>query len=91
MRIDQRFKLRTVAGEHMIMDMRGSSVNMTKVFSLNEPAAWLWRKIGGDSFDEPMLVEWLCNEYEVSAEVAKADVSSMVGLWRKFDMVYDDK
>lgn len=90
MRLNPRFRLRTVAGEHMIVET-GVAVNMNKVFSLNGPAAWLWRKIGSQDFDEQLLVDWICAEFEVERSVAEADVRNMVNLWRGYDMLYDDK
>ena len=90
MRLNPRFRLRTVAGEHMIVET-GAVAGKDKVFSLNEPAAWLWRKIGLQEFDEQLLVDWICAEFEVERSVAEADVRNMVNLWRGYDMLYDDK
>lgn len=88
MRLKNNFRLDLVAGEYMLLDTSGDTVNFNKVFSLNEPAAWLWRKIGAQEFDEPMLVEWICQEYEVSRDDATADVSNMVRLWQEYNMIF---
>ena len=87
MRLNPRYKLNTVAGEYMLLDTSASSVNLNKVFSMNEPAAWLWRKIGDREFDEALLVDWICQEYDVSRDVAGPDVSNMVRIWREYGML----
>lgn len=87
MKLDSSFILRDVAGEHMLVNSRASTVDMSAVFSLNDSAAWLWHRIGECEFSEPLLVQWLCEEYEVPEDVARADVRDMVALWRQFGMI----
>lgn len=87
MKLNQNFRLDLVAGEYMLMDMTKAAAGANGVFSMNEPSAWLWRRIGTREFDEPMLVEWICAEYDVSRELAATDVHNMVTLWREYGMV----
>ena len=90
MKINQAFKLNEVAGEYMLVNTGDRAVNLSTVFRLNEPAAWLWRKIGDESFSEEKLVDWLCGEYEVTREVAAEDVSAMVKVWKEYGMLRPD-
>ncbi len=71
----------------MLLDTSARSVNLSKVFSVSEPAAWLWEKIGDADFDEPMLVDMLCGEYDVTREIATEDVRNMVRLWNEYGML----
>lgn len=87
MRLNNRFRLDVVAGEYMLLDTMAGTVNLNRVFSMNEAAAWLWRQIGDREFDEPMLVRMICSEYGVSSDVAGSDVAKMVRLWREFGML----
>ena len=82
MRLDPKFELDCVAGQHMLVDSASDCV-----FGINEPAAWLWERIGQQDFDEPLLVEWLCAEYDVDPLRAKADVHNIVLLWQKYGML----
>jgi len=86
MRLNQDFKLNVVAGESMLVNTKGAAA-MTSVCSLNEPAAWLWKRIGTEEFDVPALVEWLCEEYEVDAKTAEADIVDMLIVWKEYGMV----
>lgn len=90
MKVNQAFKLNEVAGEYMLVNTGERAVNLSTVFRLNEPAAWLWRKIGTESFSEEQLVNWLCEEYEVTREVAAEDVSAMVKVWKEYGMLRPD-
>lgn len=87
MKLNPNFKLEKVAGEYILLDARTDSVDLNKVFSMNEPAAWLWRKIGAQEFDEHLLVSWICDEYDVDPGLAESDVCKMLMLWDKFGML----
>lgn len=89
MRLNPEYKLRVVAGENMLLNVGPKTVNLAAVFSLNDSAAWLWRKIGRQEFTEELLVEWLLDEYDVDADIARADVHDMLLLWHKYGMLID--
>ena len=84
MRIKQGFVLREVCGERVIVGEGLSAINFGKLLALNETAAWLWKQAQdmGD-FTIEALAEKLCEEYEVEADEAKADVEQMVAEWQK--------
>lgn len=89
MRLNPVYKLRTVAGENMLLNTGRKTVDLANVFSLNDSAAWLWRKIGNQEFTEEQLVEWVLDEYDVDADVARADVHDMLLIWHKYGMLID--
>ena len=80
--------LRTVCGEHVIVGEGLGTVDFGKLISLNETAAWLWKKAGemGD-FDIDSLTSALCEEYEVEQDQARADVTKMVAQWQEIGIV----
>ena len=88
MKQKEGFVLRTVCGEHFIVGEGLGTIDFGKLISLNETAAWLWKKAGemGDfSIDE--LAAALCEEYEVDAQQARADVEKMVAQWQEIGIV----
>ena len=87
MRLKPSFRLNRVAGEYILLDTEVDTIDMRKVFSMNEPAAWLWKKIGDSSFDERSLVDMICSEYDVSAADAERDVANLIRLWREYGML----
>ena len=88
MRIKEGFVLREVCGERVIVGEGLGAINFGKLLALNETAAWLWKQAQdmGD-FTIEALAEKLCEEYEVEAGEAKADVEQMVAEWQKVGVV----
>ena len=80
--------LRTVCGENVIVGEGLGTIDFGKLISLNETAAWLWKKAGemGD-FDTAGLVKALCEEYDVTADEARQDVDKMVAQWLELGIV----
>ena len=83
MKIKKGFVLREVCGERVIMGEGLGAINFGKLLALNETAAWLWQQAQdmGD-FTIEALAEKLCEEYDVTPDVAKADVEQMVAEWQ---------
>ena len=83
MKIKEGFVLREVCGERVIVGEGLSAINFGKLLAQNETAAWLWKQAQdmGD-FTIEALAEKLCEEYEVEADEAKADVEQMVAEWQ---------
>ena len=88
MKQKEGFVLRTVCGEHVIVGEGLGTIDFGKLISLNETAAWLWKKAGemGD-FSIGELAAALCEEYEVDAQQARADVEKMVAQWQEIGIV----
>ena len=88
MRLKKGFVLREVCGERVIMGEGLGAINFGKLLALNETAAWLWQQAQtmGD-FTVEALAEKLCEEYDVTADEAKADVAEMIAEWQKVDVV----
>ena len=51
MKIREEFKVREMAGEHVIvMPGRGGAADMTRIVSLNPSSMYLWEKLRGREF-----------------------------------------
>lgn len=88
MKLKSGFVLREVCGEQVIVGEGLDAINFGKLLSLNETAAWLWKqaKAMGD-FSVEELAAKLCEEYDVSADDAKADVAAMIDEWQQVGVV----
>lgn len=86
--IKKGFVLREVCGENVIVGEGLEAVNFGRLLALNETAAWLWKQAQamGD-FTIDALAERLCEEYDVTNEVAQKDVATIVGQWQKEGVV----
>jgi len=91
MKQKEGFVLRTVCGENVIVAEGLGTIDFGKLLSLNETAAWLWKEaqLQGE-FCVDSLAEALCQEYEVSAEQAKTDVTAIVEKWNELGIIETD-
>ena len=90
MKQKEGFVLRTVCGEKVIVGEGLGTIDFGKLISLNETASWLWEKAAelGD-FSVDSLAAALCDEYDVTPEVARRDVAAMVEQWKEQGIVED--
>ena len=80
--------LREVCGEKVIVGEGLQTINFGKLISLNETAAWLWKKGAelGD-FTAEELADALCQEYEVDKARALADVQQILKTWQETGLI----
>ena len=87
MKLKKGFVLREVCGEKVIMGEGIGALDFGRLLCLNETAAFLWKCASAGDFSIDSLTEALCNEYDVSAELAKKDVAAIVAEWQKVNVV----
>lgn len=76
MRIKEGFELREICGEHVILSHGMDNIDFSKIISLNETAAFLWKQaVGKEAISEDGLVSSLLEAYEVDEETARKDVA----------------
>ncbi len=81
MKIKDGFILRQICGEYVVVGEGLTQVNFNKMLSLNESAAYLWKAVAGKEFTKEDLVTLLLEQYEVTPEVAAADVDKLTAVW----------
>jgi hypothetical protein len=90
MKLKKGFVLRDVCGDKVIVGEGLEEIDFGRLLSLNEVAAWLWEEATKLSeFTIQSLAEALCNEYNVSSELATKDVTNIVKKWQEMNMVED--
>ena len=72
--------LRDVCGEKVLVGEGLGAVDFGRLISLNETAAWVWEHLD-ETVSIDSLAQALCQEYDVSPEVARPDVERLVGEW----------
>lgn len=81
-------QLRKIQNQYMIVEASAGNVNMSNVYSLNKTAADLWELISTEERTVEELVEWLCSNYAVGADVAQDDIERQLAEWREFGLIY---
>ena len=81
MKTKKGFEVRNVCGENIVIAHGVENIDFTKVITLNESAAYIWKKVEGKEFTEEDMVDALMAEYEVGKEQAQADVKKLAASW----------
>ena len=77
MKTKKGFVLRNVCGENIIVAEGKENIDFTKIISMNETAAYLWKNVEGKEFDSDTLMSLLINEYEVDDATANKDAKNI--------------
>lgn len=88
MRINDKAKVRTVAGENIVMMQNTDGTDMTRVIALNESALALYNKLAGHEFEIDDVVRVLTDEYEVNESDARKDAEAWVTDMKKNSLVF---
>ena len=81
MKTKKGFVLRNVCGENIIVAEGKENIDFTKIISMNETAAYLWKNVEGKEFDSDTLMSLLINEYEVDDSTANKDAKNIAKQW----------
>ena len=83
MTIKEGFVLRTICGQNVVSGEGTSQVNFSKLVSLNETAAYLFKAVQGREFTAKTLANLLLDAYEVDRETALKDAESLCAQWKE--------
>lgn len=83
MKLRNDLTLRQFGDEYIIVDPSQDMVDMSKVFTLNESAAFIWNELQDIDFTVEDIVSLLLESYEVSAPQATADAKNLVHVFEK--------
>ena len=87
MRINDKMKVRTVAGENIVIMQDASGSDMTRVVALNESALLLYNALAAREFEVDDIVRLLTEEYEVNETDARKDAEAWVSEMKKNALV----
>jgi len=89
MRFDERKKVRTVAGENIVIMQADGEADMTKVVALNESAMLVYEQLKGKEFAVADVARVLTDGYEVDEATAMADAEELVANMRREHLIID--
>ena len=81
--IKEGFVLRTICGQNVVSGEGTSQVNFSKLVSLNETAAYLFKAVQGREFTAETLANLLLDAYEVDRETALKDAETLCAQWKE--------
>lgn len=83
MKLKKDLILREMGNEFVIVDPSQDVVDMSKVFTLNETAALLWRKLDKIEFSIQTVADVLVNYYDVEYSQALKDADILINQFEK--------
>ena len=75
MKIKSNYKLRTIAGETIIVKQGASSTDLTYIIYLNDTAKLLYEELYGKEFTLEDAASILIDNYDISHELAIKDAT----------------
>ena len=79
MKIADKYKVRELAGEHVVVVQGSYGADMTRIVSLNASALYLWEALRGREFDIDEIVRLLPAHYDVDEATARRDAEAWAG------------
>jgi len=83
----KEFRLNRVADEAMLVKAGGREADMSKIYGLNEPAAWLFEQLADEDFDFDRMVEVLTGEFDVDVPAAGEDIRELIDEWKSYGII----
>ncbi len=87
MKIREQYKVREMAGEHVIIMQGRVGADMTKVVSLNATSLMLYENLQGRDFTSDDVVDLLTSNFEVGREVAERDAVAWIDKLRNCGLI----
>ena len=88
MKVKPDFELRTVAGENILVATGKMSTNFSKLISLNDSAAYLWKEVSAmPSFEIATITDLLVKRYDVDRATVLVDATMIVDEWLKAGVI----
>ena len=89
MKTKKGYRLRQLGKEYILVAEGLEVMDVNKMISMNETAAFLWEAVEGKTFDTEALAKLLVDEYDISMEVAEKDVTALLQTWNKAGVIED--
>jgi len=89
MKLRSELVLRQLGDEYVIVDSCKGVMDLSKVYTLNETAAFLWKELHVRDFDYSDIVELLLERYDVEKEQAESDAKDLMRKFKKINNVED--
>lgn len=86
MRLKEGLTVRKVGDDYVIVAPEQGMVDLSKVYSLNETAAWLWEQLQDKDFEFQDLITLIREQYDVdslSEEQLGKDMKELVSFFRE--------
>lgn len=81
MKLKKGYRLRSLGQEFILVAEGLGAVDFSRMISMNESAAFLWKEVEDKDFDAEMLTTLLTDNYDIDHETAQNDVAVLLESW----------
>ena len=78
MKLKEQYKVREMAGEHVVIMQGKLGSDLTRIISLNDSALYLWQSIEGKEFSVNTISELLTEQYGIDDQIATTDAQRWI-------------
>ncbi len=86
LKVEKQFVLREIAGDYVIIPVGKTALEFNGMITVNESGVIMWEMLLKGTTQEALLSA-LLEQYEVSEEIAKADVQEFLETLLKYDII----
>lgn len=93
MRLRKDLEVRQVGEDYVIIEPDQGMMDFSKVYTLNETAAWLWNSLKNKDFTVDDVVKLLMEEYELTDndhKTVEADAENLIAIFKKNNLLAED-
>ncbi len=76
MKINPKFRIREIAGEHVIVNQGTANADLTRIISLNATSVALFEEFSGRDFTVADAADFLVATYRIGRDRAETDADS---------------
>ena len=87
MKTRKGYTLRSLGKEFILVADGFEAVDFSRMISMNESSAFLWKEVEDKEFDAEMLTTLLTDNYDIDRETARNDVDNMLKSWSEAGMI----
>ena len=78
MKFKEGYKVRSMAGENVVIMQGTAGSDMTRIISLNDSSLLLWNELQGKEFEVADVAAILVESYEIDTDMAERDAKAWV-------------
>lgn len=87
MKLKDNLAMRKIGDEYIMVSESGSTLDYTRVISLNDSAAYLIQKVVGEPFSKEDLVSMITEKYDIDKQTAETDVQKLLDKLLKAELI----
>lgn len=87
MRFKKGYRLRSLGQEFILVAEGLEAVDFSRMISMNESAAFLWKEVEDKDFDAEMLITLLTDNYDITRDTAQNDVVALLESWSSAGLI----